>query len=371
MPNKKIKIALIGYRLGSGGAEKVMANLSIFFEKHNIEVHNIIVINQVLYPFEGKLINLGLLKTSRNGFFDKLRRLYFLKRYLSRNKFDFIIDFRFRNKPVQELLIAKFLYKSKTIFTVHSYLIDHYMPNWSYLTRIMYQKCYKIVTVTNNIKKFIEKKHSLKNLQTIYNPVNVEEIHLKYNNLINFKDEFIIGIGQMETNVKQFDVLIEAYANSELVSKNIHLILLGQGQQMARLKTLAEQKMVANSVHFFGYDENPYKYLKNSRFFVLSSANEGMPNVLLESLACHTPVISFDCLSGPNEIITDRYNGLLVENQNRDQLTLAMNLFCTDTKLYNFCKSNAFASISKYTLENIGSQWLDLMQINKLQNNAN
>ena len=364
--DKKIKIALVGYRLGIGGAEKVLANLSVFFEENGIEVHNIIVLNVVSYEFKGKLLNLGLLKSEKNGFFDKLKRLYYLNNYLRQNKFDFIIDFRFRNKPLQELLIAKFLYKSKTIFSIRSYLIDHYMPNSSYLTRFMYQKCYKIVTVTNEIKNLIEKKHHLKNLQTIYNPVNSNEIHAKYSEPFNFQHEYMIGIGQMETNVKQFDVLIKAYSNSTLVAKNIHLILLGEGQQMPHLKSLAVEKNISKFVHFFGHQQNPYKFLKNALFFVLSSANEGMPNVILESLACHTPVISFNCLSGPSEIIIDRYNGLLVENQHSDQLTSALNLLSTDSKLYNFCKANAFDSLQKFTLENIGKQWLDLMQINKI-----
>ena len=66
IPNKKNKIALIGYRLGIGGAERVMANLSVFFEKQGIDVHNIIVVDEVSYDFSGKLINLGKLKKSQS-----------------------------------------------------------------------------------------------------------------------------------------------------------------------------------------------------------------------------------------------------------------------------------------------------------------
>jgi len=59
LPNKKIKIALIGYRLSHGGAEKVMAVLSQFFEKQGIETHNIIVLDEVSYSYSGRLVNLG------------------------------------------------------------------------------------------------------------------------------------------------------------------------------------------------------------------------------------------------------------------------------------------------------------------------
>ena len=364
IPNKKYKIALIGYRIGIGGAEKVMANLSVFFEKQGIEVHNIIVLDFVSYTFSGKLVNLGTLKNKRNGVFNKLHRFLFLKKYLDENNFDFIIDFRFRNKPIQELLIAKWLYKSKTIFTVHSFLINHYMPNWSFLTRFMYQDCYKMVTITDKSKELIEFKHHLNNVQTIYNPINIEEIQSKYNESIDLNFEYVIGIGQMETNVKQFDKLIEAYSNSILPNQNIHLVLLGDGERISILKALAKQNNIEEKVHFLGFQENPYSYLKNAKFFILSSLNEGLPNVILEALACVTPVVSFDCLSGPSEMILDKQNGLLVENQNVQKLTEAMNLFVEDDKLYTFCKENAFQSISHFSIDNIGKQWLDLMKIN-------
>ena len=363
IPHKKYKIALIGYRLGIGGAEKVMANLSIFFEMQGIEVHNIIVLDVVSYPFSGKLINLGLLKNKRNGIFNKLHRLLFLKKYLNENKFDFIIDFRFRINPIQELFIAKWLYKSKTIFTVHSYLIDHYMPNWSFLTRFMYQNCYKIVVITNKAKELIEFKHHLNNVQTIYNPINTEEIQSKSIETIDLNFDYIIGIGQMETNIKQFDKLIDAYSNSNLPNQNIHLILLGEGERISILKLLVKQKNLEEKVHFLGFQNNPYKYLKKAKFFVLSSLNEGLPNVILEALVCGTPVVSFDCLSGPSEMILNKNNGLLVENQNVQKLTEAMNLFVEDDKLYTFCKENAFQSMRHFSIENIGKQWMDLMQI--------
>jgi glycosyltransferase involved in cell wall biosynthesis len=360
IPNKKIKIALIGYRLGIGGGEKVMANLSVFFEKQGIEVHNIIVLDVVDYTFSGKLVNLGTLKNKRNGVFNKLQRFLFLKKYLDENNFDFIIDFRFRNKPIQELLIAKWLYKSKTIFTVHSFLINHYMPNWSFLTRFMYQDCYKMVTITDKSKELIEFKHHFNNVQTIYNPINIEEIQSKYNESIDLNFEYVIGIGQMETNVKQFDKLIEAYSNSILPNQNIHLVLLGDGERISIFKALVKQKKSEEKVHFLGYQNNPYKYLRNAKFFILSSLNEGLPNVILEALACETPVVSFDCLSGPSEMISHKQNGLLVENQNVQKLTEAMNLFVEDEKLFTICKENALQSVSPFYIENIGKQWLDL-----------
>jgi N-acetylgalactosamine-N,N'-diacetylbacillosaminyl-diphospho-undecaprenol 4-alpha-N-acetylgalactosaminyltransferase len=53
------------------------------------------------------------------------------------------------------------------------------MSNWSFLTRFTYNDSYKIVAVTNKTKELIEQKHQLSNVQTIYNPINTEEIHSK------------------------------------------------------------------------------------------------------------------------------------------------------------------------------------------------
>ena len=64
---KKYKIALIGFSLSKGGGEKVMANLSLFFDKMGIEVHNIIVLDGVTYPYAGKLVNMGLQKNTAIG----------------------------------------------------------------------------------------------------------------------------------------------------------------------------------------------------------------------------------------------------------------------------------------------------------------
>ncbi|MHC0440880.1 glycosyltransferase [Flavobacterium sp. 3-210] len=360
LSHKKKKIALIGYRLSGGGSDKVMANLSLFFEKQGFEIDIIIVLNEVSFPYSGKLVNLGLLKNESNGIFNKVKRLKALRTYLNQNKFDFIIDFRFRTKIIQELILARFVYNAKTIFTVHSFLIDHYMPNNSWLTRLMYNHCFANVAITDEMKTLIEKKHKLQNVVTIHNPVNVEEIKEKQNEKIDLEFDFIIAVGQYENEIKQFDKLISSYAKSDLKQKQIHLVILGNGNESKLQKAISDHK-IQDFVHLLGYQNNPFKYLSKAKFLVLSSKNEGFPNVILEALACEIPVVSFDCDFGPRDMITTFENGILVENQNWEKLTKALNLFISDEDLYQKCKQNALKSIGPFLLEKIGNQWLNLL----------
>lgn len=361
MLHKKKKIALIGYRLSGGGSDKVMANLSLFFEKQGFEIDIIIVLDEVSFPYAGKLVNLGLLKNNSNGFFNKIRRLKALREHLRNNKFDFIIDFRFRTKIIQELLLARLVYNTKTIFTVHSFLIDHYMPNTSWLARLMYNHCLANVALGQEMKDLIEKRHQLKNVIAIPNAVCFEEIIEKQEEQIAIDFNFIIAVGQYENEIKQFDKLILNYAKSDLVKNQIHLVVIGTGDQL-KLKGIIIENNLSSFVHLLGYQDNPFKFLKRAQFMVLCSKNEGFPNVILESLACSTPVISFDCDFGPRDIIISFKNGILVENQNWEKLTKAMNLLISDKILYSRIKENTTETIQPFLLDTIGVAWLNLLQ---------
>jgi N-acetylgalactosamine-N,N'-diacetylbacillosaminyl-diphospho-undecaprenol 4-alpha-N-acetylgalactosaminyltransferase len=181
------------------------------------------------------------------------------------------------------------------------------------------------------------------------------------NNILDF--EYIIAIGRNDDkNVKQLDKLIDSYSKSVLPQKKIKLVLLGVDKNNSRLKKAAIQSRVEDEILFLDFDENPFKYLARAKYLVLASKHEGFPMVLIEALSCQIPVISFNCVSGPKEIITDKENGLLVENQNFEKLILAMNEFITNEKLYNHCKKNSLGSVSKFSIEKIGQEWLDLMK---------
>lgn len=131
-----------------------------------------------------------------------------------------------------------------------------------------------------------------------------------------------IGMGGLRRQ-KDFPTLIKAFAqvNREQPS---HLVILGKGHKLRELRALADSLGVGDRVDLPGFVENPYAYLSRASVFVLSSLWEGSPNVLSESLALGTPVVSTDCRSGPIEITQRGKYGKLVAVGDVDALGHAM-----------------------------------------------
>jgi len=365
MVRKTQKICIVGNSLSLGGAEKAHANLSKFFHKKNIDIHNIIFQNSLGYDYQGELFNYGEL--TNKTYFQKIIRYKKIYDYIRKNRFDYIIDMRSRGSFYSEYVLVRFVFgQAKYIPSVRGFVFRSYFTNNDFIAKRLFKKAYKIVSVSEEMKQEIHKKYGYTNLQTIYNMVDVDLIKKLAQEKTATKTDFpyIISLGRMaKNNVKQQDVIIRAYSKSNLPEKGIKLLLVGDGEKANDLKELVNDLGLSDKVIFTGFQKNPYPYLKNAKFMVLASRTEGFPNAILESFACEIPVISYDCQTGPKEIIEHQKTGLLVENQNIKKLIEAMNKMAEDEKLYNTCKSNSLQTALHFSPEFIGNQWLELMKI--------
>lgn len=121
----------------------------------------------------------------------------------------------------------------------------------------------------------------------------------------------VLGIGRLSEQ-KDFPTLIRAFAHVR-TRMAARLIILGEGAGRASLEALIRELGLESDVALPGFVDNPYAWLTRASSFVLSSRFEGSPNVLVEAMACGTPVIATDCPSGPREILADGEFGTLVE----------------------------------------------------------
>lgn len=351
--------------LTGGGAEKVASLLSKSFSDENYKVSIISTLNRTVdYDYKGQLYNLGVIN-NRFRIIKTLKKFFVFKKTYKAINADIYIDFRFRNNVYKELILHLFVFNvKKTIFTIHLYRVNDYIPK-SMLLYKTYNRAKAVVAVSEVIMEATKTLYNFSNLLYIPNFYN-NEIIVKSEKPLNVSNTpFIIAVGRLKNEVKQFDKLILAYKTSLPAKNNIPLYILGEGKDKDALIALVKENDSEDLVKIMGFKSNPYPYVKASQFLILSSKIEGMPMVLVEALALGTPVVAFNCKSGPSEIIEHQENGLLVKDQDFQALTEAINRMYNDKEFYLACKKNSKSSIYKYSNEVVLKKWLQLIENTK------
>jgi len=140
---------------------------------------------------------------------------------------------------------------------------------------------------------------------------------------------FAVAMGRLD-RAKGFDLLLAAFARLRERFPDWHLALLGDGPEHAALVAQAEALGLGQRVVFLGARRDPFAILARADLFVLPSRLEGFGNVLVEAMACGLPVVSFDCPSGPAQIVAHRESGLLVPAEDVPALAEAMATLMSD-----------------------------------------
>ena len=186
------------------------------------------------------------------------------------------------------------------------------------LIRKMYPHTHLVIAVSRGVAEDISACIGLspERITTIYNPMLIEHIQAQsilphpHSWLRHKEIPIILAVGRL-VPAKDFSTLLKAFAHIH-AKRSARLIILGEGRDRPALEKLAGELGIASDLSLPGFEENPYVFMAQANVFVLSSLLEGLPNALLEALACGCPVVSTNCRSGPQEILDNGAFGSLV-----------------------------------------------------------
>lgn len=233
---------------------------------------------------------------------------------------------------------------------------------WETLVRIVYPGAAYVVSASKGTNDYFSwlpsNKHTI-----IYNPVvNVKPSANQGDVLFDDRSrQHILGMGRLVAQ-KGFHLLIEAFAKLADRHPNWDLVIIGDGEKRAELEAQATTLELRDRIFFFGSCPNPYPTVAACELFVLSSLFEGLPSVVIGAMACGVPVVSFDCQSGPREIIRNGIDGILVPPGDVGALAAAMDRLMSNQAERMELAIRAVEVTERFGLEGIVTQWEELIQ---------
>ena len=352
-----MKIAFLIANLNGGGAERAVSNLSLAMERSGHEISVILFdARDITYPHGGKIIDLN--SHPKDSILGKaltiFSRVKKLKRIYKQQQFDAIFAFM-EGSGIPSVLASK-----QTIVSVRDN-IQSLSAIYKPLLPYIYPKAKKVVACANAIEDELLETYSFDNTTTIHNMVDIKQAiqRSKEPLALDQTRPFLLSAGRLVPQ-KGYDLLIEAYANSQ-AKNTMDLLICGEGDDRVKLQALVDKKDLGDKIKLKGAVENPFAYYAKADFYVLSSRHEGFPNILIEALACGSACIAYDCKTGPNEIIKEGQNGLLVEAENVSAMTKAIDKLAEDKALQNLFKHNARKSVEHLSPESIANEWIKLI----------
>lgn len=355
-----MKIHFISSTLEGGGAERVLAIIaSAFAEKANYNI-SIITINKgndkYNLPPSIKRISMDYGKIPNHT----IKGIVNLTRFYSdkKNRPDLIISFVTLTNLIS-ILVAR-LYSIKIIVEEHnSYLRS--MERRKFLTDFTRKHLYKradLLTVLTSFDVAFYKKYGA-NVVVMPNPCSFPPIQ---NKVLN-RDKTILAVGNLDRyHHKGLDNLLDLVAPILKSNPDWKLKIAGSGDHgFELLQGLSEKNEISEQVIFTGFVSNISELMRASAIFILPSRFEGLPMVLLEAMSQGMACIAYDCKTGPSDIITNNVNGLLIADQNKEEMQSGLNALIHNERLRERLSEAGIESLDNFEVTNILKRYENLI----------
>ncbi len=283
-----------------------------------------------------------------------------LKDYISKNNIDIVFMIGHYVPPIA--LPVKPFVKSKFVFCDHGALINQLDDKKAILFRKLGSKL--------SDKTIVLTERTMNDYQNILN-IKKEKIDYIYNWLdddiiknsvdYNIDSNKILSCGRFGQE-KGYDILIDVAKIVFERHPSWEWHIYGNGEKLEDVKNMIYNNNLQNNVMLMGVSNNMYDIYKDYSIFALTSYREGLPLVLLEAKANRLPIISFDCATGPSEIIQDNLDGYLIECYNKDEMANKICNMIEDRELRKRFSDNSIKNLDKFSKEIICKKWNNLIR---------
>ena len=348
------------HSLQAGGMERVMSLLANdFVHRMKVELHFILYgINpEIFYPLSQKIIihQPDFKFDDSKRLYSTLKRLIFLRKTVKRIEPDTILSFgEVWNSFV---LIASYG------LNIPVYISDRAQPDKVYnkftviLRNFLYPKAVGIIAQTVYAKELYLNNKWNNNIRVISNPISIIE------NISEIKKENQILMVARLIETKHHDRLIKIF--SKIDKSDWKLVIVGDDaikqKNRIKLQRLIEKLKLVDKVILTGKQTNVVKYYLESKIFAFTSSSEGFPNVIGEAMSAGLPVVAYDCIAGPSEMIEDGKNGFLIPLFNDELFIQRLELLMRNIELREEMGKQAKKDISKFELNSISDDFYNFI----------
>lgn len=365
------RLVIFIHSMGGGGAERVTANLANHWAGKGWDVTVVTLASRSLDFYEPHLgvkrISLNLAGESRTvatGLWQNLRRVMALRRVLRQIQPDIALGMMTAANVL--LALAAFGLSFPAVGSVHTHPPQSPLSAlWEWLRRRTYGRLHTITALTSETARWLKTHTNAKRVIVIPNgipwPLSVQEPKVKPETLCRPGRNILLAVGRLEA-VKGFDWLVDAVTALAQKYPDWDLVILGEGTLRTMIEQQVQRAGLDKRVFLPGLVGNVGAWYEHADLYVMSSRFEGFPNSLVEALAYGLPAVSFDCDTGPRDIIRHETDGLLVPVGDVAGLVAALDRLMGDTELHQRFAERAVEARERFALEKIATQWEALFE---------